>query len=185
MAFKLTYLKEDVTYHYLRQKKVSNEHAEKIIKKVARHFKLGKISAEFRGQVDRGRAFSYREIIKMSWSPSLLIIAHELNHFLIWKRYPSKHVNHGSKKWLRSLKRVIDYCEKNDWWKDEMLKTEEQSRQTSERNLEREAHKKTPEYRLEQIQTAMKKWECKKNRAENALKKLERRRKIWKKKVKI
>jgi len=184
MAFKIAYLKEDETYHHLREEKVSTEHAEKIIRKVARHFKLGKISAKFRGQVDRGRAQNLWKIIKMSWSPSLLVIAHELNHFLIWKRYPNKHVNHGSKKWLRSLKRIIDYCEKKDWWKDEMLKTEEQSRQTSERDLERESHKKTPEYRLEQIQTAMKRWKSRKNRAENALKKLERRRKIWEKKVK-
>ncbi len=185
MSFIQAYLEEDQRYRNLREEKVSEKHAEIIAKKVSRHYKLGVKSVKFFGNVDSGHAWKFYDMIKISHNPSLLVVAHELNHFLIWKKYPNRHVNHGSKKWQRCLQRIIDYCEKKNWWKEELGHRAEKQVKTFEKRLEREAYKKTPNYMLEQIQKAMKNWESKRRRAENAIKRLSRRQKIWEKKVKF
>ena len=182
MAFKLAYLEEDQMYHSLREEKVSNEHAERISRKIARHFKLDMRVINFRGQHDRGRAWRFG-IVTVSNNPSLLVVAHELNHFLIWKKYPDKKVNHGSKRWQRSLVRIIQYCENKNWWREEEQRLQEKHQQSEERKIKKEEYKKTPSYKLEQIQKAIKRWESKKKRAENTLKRLYRRERNWKAKT--
>jgi hypothetical protein len=185
MTFKLAYIEEDNKYRNLREEKVSSKQAQIIVKKVSRHFKLESKAVEFRGAVDCGHAYKLWGTIKVSWNPSLLVIAHELNHFLVWKKYPKKKVNHGSKKWHRCLKRIIDYCERKNWWKEEFQKAIVESQETRNRQTKQETYKKTPEYKLGQIQKAIKKWESKRRRAENAIKRLSRRQKIWEKKVNL
>jgi hypothetical protein len=184
MKMKLAYLKEDERYPMINRP-ISNEHAEKIIRKVSRHFKLNVKNIKFRNLTSSsGRASWFCNKITLNNSPTLLVVAHELNHFLVWKKYlPDRKVNHGGKRWLRCLERIIKYCDKKNWWIDEMGMIEKRKNKILEEETERKSYEKTPEYKLELINDSIKKWESKRKRAENALKKLNRRKKIWKKKV--
>jgi hypothetical protein len=184
--FRLAYMIEDEKYPQLSEEKISDEHAERIVKKVSRHFKLNANHVVFKNlRTHGGLASKMWNTITMIHNPNLLIIAHELNHFMLWKKYPRRKVNHGTKKWFWNLKRIINYCEKKNWWREEEKRLTEQSQKTQEKQLGQEAYKKTSQYKVEQIQKSIKKWESKKKRAENALKRLDRRKKIWEKKLNL
>jgi hypothetical protein len=184
--FRLAYMIEDEKYPQLEKEEISRDHARRIVKKVSRHFKLGRIHVEFRNlRAHGGFARKFSNTITMIHNPNLLLVAHELNHFMLWEKYPRRKVNHGSKKWFWNLKRIINYCEKKNWWREEEKRLIEQSKMTLQKQTEREAFKKTPQYKVEQIQKSIKVWESKKKRAENALKRLNRRKKIWEKKLNL
>jgi len=184
MVWLQTYEKEDKKYSHLSEQNIKDEQAERIVKKVSRHFKLNANHVVFKNlHTHGGLASRIWNTITMIHCPNLLIVAHELNHFMLWKKYPNRKVKHGSKKWFWNLERIIRYCERKNWWRDEEKRLAEQTQKTFEKRLGKEAYKKTPECKLEQIQSSIKNWESKKKRAENVLKKLNRRKKIWEKKA--
>ncbi len=121
-----------IGYHRERQhwkefkEKVSNAHAEIIVKKLARHFKLPIHTVHFHGYKDSGSASSGWGRIRLSNNPSIGLICHEVNHFLCWKKFGTrsidgkKAVRHGTKKWCRQLQVIINYANKMNYWKEEL-----------------------------------------------------------------
>ena len=165
--------------------KLTREHSERIIKKLSRHFKLGIKKVDFRNYRCRGgTAKKFYDSITLIYEPSCLLVAHEVNHFLIWKKYPNRKVNHGSKVWIRNLARIVRYCEKNNWWKDEFENLEKKKLETIVKQSKKEDYKQTPQYKLDTILSSIRRWESKKRRADTTLKRLNRRKTIWEKKVK-
>jgi hypothetical protein len=129
MIWVLAYSKENEKYSWLNKERASDKHAERIVKKVSRHFKLGVNHTTFKNlHVHAGLAKKFWNEITMIHNPNLLTIAHELNHFLIWKKYPDRKINHGSKKWFRSLEKIIKYCEKKSWWRKEERRLDDLSK---------------------------------------------------------
>lgn len=94
--------------------------AERITNKIARHFKLGKFRVYFYGNSGSARIWSYGKM-RLSHNPSLATICHELCHPLCYKRY-KKRIRHGTKKWNYQLNRLIEYCRKKNFWKEEIEK---------------------------------------------------------------
>lgn len=97
--------------------KVSSIKAEFIVKKLARHFKLPIRYTEFYGYRDSGQASKWRGRIRLSNTPSIGVICHEVNHFLCWKKFGK--VRHGTKRWCRQLQIIINYVQKKNCWIDE------------------------------------------------------------------
>ena len=98
--------------------KTSNIHAEMIVKKLTKHFKLPFRNVWFHGHRDSGRVWSCGNM-RLSNNPSVHVICHEVCHLLCWKKH-DKHPQHGSKKWLRQLKIVHNYVIKKNYWKEEL-----------------------------------------------------------------
>ena len=82
--------KEFYAYHFS-----NNNEAEKIIKKIRRHFKLD-FQWEF-SQINTGHALSFTNKIKFPRKPvSLGLICHEIAHLLAYKKWGDR-VNHNRK----------------------------------------------------------------------------------------
>jgi predicted SprT family Zn-dependent metalloprotease len=173
---------ENHIFNELLRKETSEEHARKIIAKVARHFKLGKIQVVFFGESGGLAHLGWNQRIRLPHHSNHELVAHELAHFLAYKKYRRK-VRHGSRKWIRSVERVIRYCESKGWWENELTRLQEQKQQTQQKNAEAEKVRDTPTFKLQQIRDSIKRWETKQKRAATALKKLHRREGIWMGKV--
>jgi len=105
--------------------KVSNNQAEMIVKKLARHFKLQIYHVYFHGRQDSGTAYNFGHRIRLSQNPSIGTICHEVNHFLCWKKFGTrdsngkKSVRHGTKKWCRQMQVILNYAKKKNFWNEE------------------------------------------------------------------
>ena len=86
------------------------------------------------------------------------------------------------------MRRVLKFIDgKKDRWIEDAKQKEFNKSQSialkEHKKRELELLKKTPQYRLQQIEKSIKQWESKKRRAENSLKRLYRRKKFWEKKL--
>jgi hypothetical protein len=108
--------KEHETFKNHYEKKVSDEAAEIIVYKLARHFRIGKIHLRFFGNRQSGAAWPGWRNLRLSHNPSLGLIAHELVHLL------KKNCRHGSKLWNRTMQRILNYGDKKNWWEEEITK---------------------------------------------------------------
>lgn len=124
-----------------------------------------------------------RWIIKLEHKPSVGVMAHEVAHGLQYGR------RHKGEKWHckrhRTLMiRVLKVIETNfDDWRD-MANNQSDMRVASlkkkqERTTSMKEKKKTIPYKLEHTLESIKKWETKKKMADNKLKKLNRRKKLY------
>lgn len=152
---------------------VTNKHAILIAKKLAKHFKLYDRPINFYGHNDNARISTWR--MTLSNNPSVHCVCHEICHALCWKKFKGEDIRHGTKKWIRQLAIVENYCKKKNYWLDTFEKKKQQQHIAYEKKLERQAYKKTKEYELECVKKKIKQWQNKVKRAENRLKKLNRR----------
>ena len=100
--------------------KVSQLNTKRTVDKLTRHFKLGEYKVRFSKKVPNGVAHIWwhaREV-QFCIEPSVGLICHELTHSLCYLRY-KRSISHGSHKWLYQMGRLIEYCKKNGYWKDE------------------------------------------------------------------
>ena len=101
--------------------KIPDEDAKIVVDKLSRHFKLinsytGIVHLKFHGGKQSGRAWPSTKQVCLSHGPSLGLIAHELTHLF------DGNIHHGSKKWNRTMWRVINYADKKHWWREEIAK---------------------------------------------------------------
>jgi hypothetical protein len=173
--------KETKQYPQEHDKKISDADAEFIVKKIARHFKLGNYSIRFHGHLDSGRIWygGLNKEVCLSHNPSFALITHELTHPLCHKRY-KKQIAHGCRKWQYQLSRIVDYCKKKNFWEQDL-------KDRGQRRIETSKPKPQPtaiEIRDEKItkaETKIKRYESKMKRYQNKLQKAKRSLNILKK----
>lgn len=95
--------------------KVEDRTAEKIVSKIARHFKFKIFRIGFRG--NKGSGHAWYDEITLSHNPSIAVICHELAHSHNKQKYGNMYHN---KKLLRTMTRFIEYCRKMNYWKVEL-----------------------------------------------------------------
>ena len=97
--------------------KITQDEAEKITKKLSRHFKFTAPEINFRyNREDCGLAKLGGWIMNLPKSPNLGIMIHELAHFHNYEKY--KNSNH-SKKLMKTIRRFVNYCRKKNYWRNE------------------------------------------------------------------
>lgn len=134
-SLKVNYDGEWKAYPIFYNKKIDSKDLQFIADKIARHFKLSKkpdISIfNYRGS----RALKYDNYIKLSMKYGLDFgtLCHELNHFFCWNEQdkqrfsgkPIKRIRHGTKKWNRNLQKLFRYCQKKNFWEQEIVRRNE------------------------------------------------------------
>jgi hypothetical protein len=109
------YQKERQVFHDEFKLTVCDKKAEKIVKKIARHFGF-KVSVSFYGNLC-SRAFILTHRIRLRHNPSVGEICHELAHIYNAQFKTEKHYH--TKRLLRIMTRMINYCRKKNFWNDE------------------------------------------------------------------
>jgi hypothetical protein len=103
------YAKERKLFPEAYNTKVADVEAEKIVRKLLRHFGLPNtaktIQVRFYGNRQSG---SCGDSIRLSHAPSVGLICHEVGHKFNWKH---------DKKLMRWMKRLIAYCFRKNLWR--------------------------------------------------------------------
>ncbi|MBU0894832.1 MAG: SprT-like domain-containing protein [Nanoarchaeota archaeon] len=168
----MKYTKENTKWKEEKEMKVSNEQAEMIVKKLAKHFKLPIRHVYFR-QCRTSTAYRFGGRIKFWNNPDIGTICHEVCHFYCWKKFGSMKgdkVRHGSKKWLNQMKIVMNYAKKKNYWKEE-LERRTQPKQPKPEPTKEEVRKK----KIERLETSNKRHQTKIKRCTTLIKKNNRR----------
>jgi hypothetical protein len=103
---------------------VPDESAQIIVNKMARHFKLRLGLIKFYGGRQSGMAYQHENFlgkwsdIRLSHTPSLGLICHELAH--AYEHKVNKVHRHGSKGFIRSIQKFVNYGTKKNWWAEEI-----------------------------------------------------------------
>jgi hypothetical protein len=186
------YANEREIFRQERETKISDAEAELVYLKLAKKHKLSQ-RLEFFGTRQSGSCSPMR--VKLSHNPSIAILSHEVAHAIQYKKFRKKYgyINGNpnikrhrwhTKQHQRIMHRICDYIDKNiDQWR---LQRQEKQRhriakfnERIESEQRRHEDKKKPEFKLIKIQELIKKWEGKRKRAENKLKKLQKGEKIY------
>jgi len=170
--------KETEQYQEEHKRKVSDEDAQFILDKIARHFKLGKFRIRFYGYRDSGQiAYGFMHEVRLSHNPSFALICHELVHPVGYKRY-KKQIAHGCKKWRFQLARIVNYCRKQNFWEEELQRRKEAEKTRQEKYDEEHKPKEKTEIRshkIELLEARMKRYEKKIISMQRGLKKAQKR----------
>jgi hypothetical protein len=186
------YADEEEVFRQEREMKISDAEAVSIYEKLAGKYKLPQ-KLEFYGNRQSGACSPYR--IRLSHNPSIAIISHEVAHAIQYKKFKKKYgyingnpnlkrkrIRWHTKKHSRIMRKVCDYIDKNiDQWR--LQRQERQRRKMAkfyariEIQQQRQEDKKKSEFKLIKIRELIKKWDSKRERAENRLKKLQKREK--------
>lgn len=185
------YLKEQVAFEKEYENKLSDGEAEMVFGKLARKYKLSQ-RLEFFGNRQSGSCSPAR--IRLSHNPSIAILSHEVAHAIQYVKFKKKYgyvfgnPNLKRQRWhtkqhQRIMHKVCDYISKNiDQWKSQ--RQDKQKRRIAKFNERIESEqqhqesKRKPEFKLIKIRELIKIWEGKRKRAENKLKKLQKREKV-------
>lgn len=174
------YDKERETFKAQYENKLSNTEATHIYKRLASRYKLRQrlcVTTRSWG----GNCSRYR--IKVCNKPPVAILAHEIAHAIHWKTRQSGERWH-CKRHETIMRRVLRVIETNliDW-KEMANKQSERRAESFEHRLQQKAAKvdysNSTEGKLERTLAGMKRWKTKQRRAETALKKLNRRKKLY------
>jgi len=181
------YADEKEVFRQEREMKISDAEAELVYQKLAKKYKLSQ-RLEFYGNRQSGSCSSCR--VKLSHNPSIAILSHEVAHAIQYAKFKKKYgyINGNpnlkkhrwhTKKHQRIMRKVCDYINKNiDQWRTGQKERSERKCIGFERKLkleeQRMQERKTPQFKLIKIRELIKKWEGKRKRAENKLKKLQK-----------
>jgi hypothetical protein len=176
--------------YYLNEKEVhgkngaielSNTEAKYVFKKLKTHYKFNHV-LEFWGNNGGGRCS--RWTVRVSNNPTMKTIVHEVAHAIQMKKRgiiasPKREKWH-TKKHMKIMARIYKYAmPKLDVWRAMAKKKNEMHfdsiRKREENKKEFESLKNTNEFKLQQLDKRIRKWESKRKRAENALKRLNKR----------
>lgn len=124
--------------------------------------------------------------ILLKYPVSVYMIAHEITHAIQMKKIPvgAKYVSYHNKRQRKLTKKLCDYIMKALPIWETLFEIKKRKKEASMRNKElrtkeQKAMKISFHYKCDQCEKAIKRWETKKKRAENALKKLNRRKKLY------
>lgn len=125
--------------------------------------------------------------IKLSPPTNVLALGHEVAHAVhMRKKHAGEHWH--NKRFYGIMRRIIKVINTNKTAWSAALLAAAQRRAESEQNKQQkavamQAEKGKPNFKLAQIRARLKVWRTKEKRVRTAIKKLERREKIWEKKV--
>lgn len=170
MAYLVYYSKEKEEFKKAFTRELSVETAEMTYKKLCRHFKLREVRLEWTSGRNHPRCSSWRVLLNSSWN-NFGVLCHELAHLFSHQKFHS--FGHNKKHW-KIMKRMIYYCEKKNWFEEEL------ERRTEIKEPKPELTKK--EIRLKKIESlelaiknATKKQEARIKRTQNLIKKNNRK----------
>lgn len=182
----LYYVNERLNFARLAEITITDSETMYIFDKLKSKYKLD-YRLEFRNKL--GGVCS-NHIIRLQHNPSLLYLIHEVAHSIQHKkrRYQDNGKRWHTKQHKKIMRKIEKYALKHlDDWRSKVSEKNKLEHQRYENKIEKEKAKeeynKTPQFRLEQIQKNIKRWESKLKRAEKALKRLNRRKIIWQRKV--
>ena len=186
MAWLKSYSKEKEENPEASSKKISDpEFIRFIVERMKSRYKFKQmlyLMCSERG--DSGHCSHVRILLK--YPVSVYVIAHEITHAIQLKKIPvgTKHISYHNKKQRKLTKKLCDYMMKalpiwETLFEMKKKKKEDSLRNKEMRIKEQKAKKTSFWYKCELCENAIKRWEAKKKRAENALKKLNRRKKLY------
>ena len=121
MANLIYYRNEKVEFEKAFHKNLSSSTKTEIVyKKLLKHFKLRPVRLEWTSGRVKPKCCSWRVLLNRDWN-TYGVLCHELGH-LYQFQYP-KYKGNGTwhnKKHKRIMKRMIAYCEKKNWFEDEL-----------------------------------------------------------------
>lgn len=111
------YKKENIEFKEAFEIKLCMETARMVYKKLCRHFKLRRVSLQWTSGCVRPKCSSWRVLLNMS-NNTFGVLCHEVGHLYQFQKPKYKQ---GHNKWHRKImKRMVSYCEKKDWFKEEL-----------------------------------------------------------------
>ena len=119
MANLVYYRNEEVEFEEAFKKSMSVEEAKIVYKKLLKHFKLSPVRLEWTSGRIKPKCCSWRVLLNVSWN-TFGVLCHEVGH-LYQFQYP-KYKGNGTwhnKKHKKIMTRMIRYCEKKNYWKEE------------------------------------------------------------------
>ena len=119
MANLIYYKNEKEVFKTAFEKKISIKEAEIIFKKLCRHYKLGDVFLKWTSGCRRPKAFSDWKVLLNVDNNTIGILCHEVAHIKHHRKYCKG--GHNKKHW-KIMKGMIDYCEKKNWFEDELAK---------------------------------------------------------------
>lgn len=183
MARLIYYLNEGKVHGTNGGIKLTDVEARYVFQRLRNHYKFNQ-SLEVWG-TGGGECNPYR--VRIPYCPSLRTVVHEVAHAIQFRKNLRKKRWH-SKSHMKIMARIYKYMmPRLEGWKA-MANKKADSHSASvqrkhEKKKEQEEYRKSPKAKLEQIDRNMARWESKRKRAENALKKLKRRKKLWERKA--
>ena len=126
IGLKISYRSEWRAYAKFREKKFNRNDAQFIANKIARHFKIPRVRIVLSGyRISKANYFMNRITL---CDDDFWVLCHEINHFLCHKqemKLGADRIRHGTKKWNRNLQRLLKYCEKHNFWEEELARRNE------------------------------------------------------------
>lgn len=192
MARLTYYLNEGIVHGTDGAIKLTQTETRYVFQKLKKHYKL-RHALEIWGTGNRGNCNPMR--IKVSYDSDLSVLVHEVAHGIQEKKVRQrvnpigrKRLRWHTKKHMKIMARIYKYMmPKLEGWRVMANKKSESHfvsvRKKENKAKELEHFRKTPKFKLHQIERRIKLWESKRKRAEKALKKLERRKMLWERKL--
>jgi len=114
-----------------------------VLKKLNRHFKCHSFSV-YDGHRNGGCANKYGKIVLGKYGRNFGTLCHEFGHVVEFRKYGE---SHHRKRLAKIISRVVNYCRKKNYWKEELERISNARIEASRKAFEKrhaEEHKPTP-----------------------------------------
>jgi hypothetical protein len=121
-----------------------------VTKKLCRHFKC-RAWIEYSGHRNGGCANKYGKIILGKYGRNFGTLCHEFGHIIEFKKFGE---SHHRKRLAKIIARVVNYCRKKNYWKEELERISNAQIEASKKAFEKrhvEEHKPAPVKALDKI----------------------------------
>jgi hypothetical protein len=139
MANLVYYSDERKEFKEAFEKKLTYQEAEIIYSKLCHHFKLREVRIEWTSGRNHPKCASYRIILNYDYN-SIGVLCHEVAH-LYQLQKPRKFTNWHNKEHKKIMKRMVNYCNKKNWFEQELqrrLKPKVKTEPTQQENKAKE-----------------------------------------------
>lgn len=170
MARLVYYRKEKEDFQEAYGKELSVEEAEIIYKKLCRHFKLRVVRLEWTSGRNHACCNGWRVMLNRDWN-NFGVLCHEVGH-LYQFQFPKFRGNGTwhNKKHNKVMKRMVNYCEKKDWFESELKRRTEPKKPKPEPSKDEVRRKK-----IQRLEESTKRCISRIKRYENLMKKNNRK----------
>lgn len=124
MAHLIYYQTEREIFKDAFSRKLGTDEVKILVKKLARHYKLGEIYLSWTSGRNHSCASGWNVTINMDYGKDFGTICHELSHVMQFKKHRmGKEIGNWHSKMHRNImKRMIAYCEKKNWFAEEFAR---------------------------------------------------------------
>jgi hypothetical protein len=165
MANLVYYQIERAEFKEAFNKALSYEEAEIIYKKLCKHFKLREVRLDWTSGCIRPKCSNWRVLLNYD-NNNFGVLCHEVGHLWQFQKL-NEHDSWHNKKHKKIMKRMIHYCEKRNWFEEEL------KRRTSPKPIKPAPTKQEKQTKiLTLLEERKAKYERKIRLAENKIKKL-------------